>query len=72
MTPIHPHSINASLLALPVAMAFSRRLLLTCKSPITATASAVDVKIKTIESRANKMTETLRGIEGYRHGGLND
>jgi hypothetical protein len=72
MTPIHPHTISASLLALPVAMAFSRRLLLTCKSPVAATASAVDVKIKIIESRANNMTETLRTIEGYRHGGLND
>ena len=72
MIPVNPHALNASLLALPVAIACSRRLLLACKSQALANVSPMDAKIRNIESRAQNMTETLRRIEGYRHGGLND
>jgi hypothetical protein len=65
MTPSNLHTINSSLLALPVAIVFTRRLLLNYKSPATAEAGSLDDKLEVIHKRAHGLTETLKGIVGY-------
>jgi len=67
MTPSHLHTLNSSLLALPVAMIFTRRLLLNYKSPVLIGSGALDEKIKAIHKRAHCLTNTLKGIVGYNH-----
>lgn len=72
MTPLNLHTINSSLVALPVAMAYTRKLLADHKTPVTAKSGSPDDQIKRIEKRANSLTETLKGIVGYHHHGLNE
>jgi len=66
------HTLNSSLLALPVMMIFTRRLLSNYKSPGLIKASSLDKKVKLIEQRANRLTSTLKNIVGYNHYGLNE
>jgi len=66
------HTLNSSLLALPVMMIFTRRLLLNYKSPALIEASSLDKKVKLIEQRANRLTSTLKNIVGYNRHGLNE
>jgi len=72
MIPISPHLVNSSLLALPVAIIFTRKLLLNRNDAVTAGAGALEVRMKHMERRANTLTETLKNIVGYHHHGLND
>lgn len=72
MTPSNLHTLNSSLLALPVAIIFTRRLLLNHKSPVLVVANSLDEKMNLIERRANSLTDTLKGIVGYSHHGLNE
>ncbi len=58
--------------SLPVAMAFSTQLLLTHK---TSSPDKVDSSAKRMEPltmRATRITATLKNIQGYSHGGIND
>ena len=66
------HTLNSSLLALPVMMIFTRRLLSNHKSPALIKTSSLDKKLKLIEQRANRLTNTLKNIVGYNHRGLNE
>ena len=66
------HTLNSSLLALPVVMIFTQRLLLKYKSPALIEASSLDQKVKLIEQRANRLTSTLKNIVGYNRHGLNE
>ena len=75
MTTHNLHTLNSSLVALPVMMVFTRRLLLNYKSPALIEASSLsslDKKVKLIEQRANRLTNTLKNIVGYNHHGLNE
>ncbi len=72
MTPLNLHTINSSLVALPVAMAYTRKLLANHKTPVTARSGSPENPIKLIEKRANSLTETLKSIVGYSHHGLNE
>ena len=72
MTPFNPHALNASLLALPAAVAFTRQLLRHRKMAVlAATESPVDLKNQ-VERHSKTMTETLKSIVGYHHHGIND
>jgi hypothetical protein len=64
--------VGLSMPALPAAMVFSAQLLLTQKSSDTIKVESVDETMKVIEIRANSMTPILKGIEGYRHSGINE
>jgi len=72
MIPINPHALNASLVALPVAMAAARKLLHDRKSPLPAAAESSSDSVSQIERRAKTMTETLKKIVGYPHHGINE
>ena len=72
MTPLNLHTLNSSLLALPVAVVFTRKLLQNHKSSVTAESSSLNEKISFVERRANKLTKTLKDITGYDHHGLNE
>ena len=69
MIPVNPHTINASLLALPAAMALTRRLLRNRRALAPADAVPPADQMAEVERRANSMTEILKNIVGYpRHG----
>lgn len=72
MSLLSLHTLNPSLLALPAAMVYTRRLLLYHKSPAMVASGLLDEKMKLIERRANNLTDTLKGIVGYNHDGLNE
>jgi hypothetical protein len=72
MTPLNLHTLNSSLLALPVAVVFTRKLLLNHKASATVESISLNDKISFIEKRANKLTKTLKDIMGYDHHGLNE
>jgi hypothetical protein len=72
MTPTHLHALDTSLVALPVAVAFARRLLLTHKSPMLVTSNSTAEKPETTSGRANQRTEKFKHVTGYDHFGLNE
>jgi hypothetical protein len=72
MTLTSLNDVGPSLQALPAAMLLSTQLLLTQKSSVPVKFESLDEKMKVIEIRANSLTSTLKNIEGYRHGGLNE
>ena len=74
MTPHTINLVNASLVALPMALACTRRLL-TEKASASAGDRSPGEKMETISARANQMTSVLRRFEGcnnYRHFGINE
>ena len=71
MIPVNPHTINATLLALPAAVALTRKLLRDRRVLSPADAVPPADQMAEVERRANSMTETLKNIVGYPHRGLN-
>lgn len=72
MTPQNFHALQTSLLTLPVAMVYTRKLLQSHQPLASVKACSLNAQIKLIRWRANTLTETLKGIQGYQHFGLND
>jgi hypothetical protein len=72
MTHLDLHTFNSSLQSLPVAMVFTRRLLLTEKSSVTAAPAPSEAIIDDLTKRATEITVILKEIRGYYHGGLNE
>jgi hypothetical protein len=72
MIPVNPHTINVSLLALPAAVALTRKLLRDRKALAPSEAIPSADQIEEVERRANTMSETLKNIVGYPHHGLNE
>ena len=72
MIPHNFHALSSSLLALPVAIVFTRKLLQYHQAPVAVAAGSPDNAMQFIDRRANTLTEILKGIEGYEHGGLNE
>lgn len=72
MPPISLHAPDPSPQALPLALVFPSRLLLTEKSSVTAKFSSTDVKTETLKIRATMVTTILKDIPGYRHYGINE
>ena len=72
MTQHSLHTLGASLQSIPIAMLFSKQLLLTQKSSVALKSDPGGGSIETYTVRATKMTAILKGIPGYNHGGLNE
>ncbi len=65
-------SLHSSLAAVPVALIFSQRLLLTQKSQTEKPVAVQEVETESYTFRATRLTSILKGIPGYNHGGLNE
>ena len=72
MIPIHPHAVSSTLLALPVAIAVTRKLIHNRKTLTLVEAGSPADRMNQIERRAKTLTETLKNIVGYHHHGIND
>ena len=72
MTPINPHVVEATLAALPAAIAVSRKLLRQNNETTQAQFPPDSDHINQIHQRANGLTETLKNIVGYPRHGLNE
>jgi hypothetical protein len=72
MSPQSVQNVKVSLQAWPVAMLFSKQLLLTWTVPDKSGAPAAEKEGGTFTVRATKLTAILKGIKGYSHGGLNE
>jgi hypothetical protein len=72
MIPINPHVVSSSLLALPAAVALTRKLLHDRKTSTPVLAGSLADQMNQIERRANTLTDTLKNIVGYNHHGLNE
>jgi hypothetical protein len=57
---------------MPVAMVFTKQLLLTQKSSVSVAARADGGPTESYTVRAVKLTTLLKSIPGFSHGGLND
>ena len=67
--------LNTSLVALPIAVAYTRRLLLAEKSSASAKDPSPGETMETVTVRANHMSSVLRKFEtynNYRHFGINE
>ena len=72
MIPVHPHTLNASLVALPAAVALTRKLIHDRKALAPVEPGLPADRINQVEQRATTLTDTLKNIVGYDHYGLND
>jgi hypothetical protein len=72
MTPHSLQNLGSSLQVLPVAMIFSKQLLLTQQSSVTVKSGSSDGKTESLTMRATRMTAILKSIPGYNHDGLNE
>lgn len=66
------HNVGQTLQAMHPAWLLSTRLLLPFKSSASAQVVVLDEQNQNFENRARTITEVLKGIEGYSHGGLNE
>ena len=55
-----------------MALLFTRQLLLTQNSSVTATVRSDNGQTESYTVRATKLTAILKSIPGFNHGGLND
>jgi hypothetical protein len=67
MISIHPHMVSTTLLALPAAAAFTRKLIHDRKA-----SRSFAERINQVEPRAKTLTDKLKTIAGYQHFGIND
>ena len=73
MSPERIRLQNSSPPAVTVALLFPpRRRLLTERSTAPFKTDSVEKAVLTFTIRATKITATLKSIEGYSHGGLNE
>ena len=72
MIPIHPHAVSSSLLALPAAVALTRKLLHDRKASAPVETGSPAERTNQNNQRAKTMTETLKNIVGYHHHCLNE
>jgi hypothetical protein len=64
MTQHSLHTLGSSLQGLPVAMIFTKQILLTQKSSVTVITRADDGATESLKVRATKLTALLKGICG--------
>ena len=60
------------MLALPAAVALTRKLLHDRKASLPVIAGSPADQMNQIDRRAKTLTETLKNIVGYHHHGLNE
>jgi hypothetical protein len=65
-------TLHSSLEAIPVALIFSKQLLLTQKSTVDDKLGTQNAETESYTFRATRLTSILKGIPGYNHGGLNE
>jgi hypothetical protein len=65
-------TIGPTLQAMPLALIFTSRLLLAEKVSIPDDGCPWSTKVQDFTVRATLVTPILKGIQGYRHGGIND
>jgi hypothetical protein len=65
-------TVAPTLQAIPLALIFSSRLLLTETSSVQDDVSSFALRTETLTIRASHVTSILKGIPGYRHGGINE
>jgi hypothetical protein len=68
-------ALNTSLQAIPVALVFSKQLLIAQKSTMeskTDNQNGQNAGVDSFTMRATRLTAILKGIPGYNHGGLNE
>jgi hypothetical protein len=72
MNPTSISAVSPAMLAMPLALIFTSRLLLTEKSSATRDAFSSGLGTETLTIRATMVTRTLKEIRGYNHYGIND
>ena len=72
MLPANLHAVNSTLLALPAAVALTRKLLHDSKASVPVEAGSPADRMNQVERRAKTLTDTLKNIVGYDHFGIND
>ena len=72
MIPTSLHTVGPTLQAMPLALIFSSRLLLTEKSSGADDGSSSDLRTETLTIRATLVTPILKAIPGYSHWGINE
>ena len=72
MIPTCIPAASPALLAMPLALIFTSRLLLTEKSSAARDAFSSGLGTETLTIRATVVTQTLKEIRGYDHHGIND
>jgi len=65
-------TIGPTLQAVPLALIFTSRLLLAEKSSIKDNGYFSDSSEESLTIRPTLVTPILKGVQGYRHGGIND
>ena len=68
----NPNTLAVATLALPVAIVVTKQLLLTQKTLTSLSATSPKEILVGFQMRATKLTQILKNIHGYQHGGLND
>jgi hypothetical protein len=66
------HAISPTTQKLPLALICSSQLILTEKSSIEDDMSSFAPSTEILGIRATLVTSILKGIPGYRHGGINE
>src|SRR5260221_4602521 len=66
------NTFESSLQALPVAMVFSKHLLLTQESPVAVNAGSTDATAELLPVHTVRLTPIPRDFGGYSHGGINE
>ena len=69
MNPIVHQTIGSTLHAMPAAVVFSKQLLLTENSSVTAEHGSLNPTMEELTVRATRVTKILMEIEGYRRSG---
>jgi hypothetical protein len=72
MIPTSLHPVSPTLQAMPLALIFSSRLLLTEKASGADNGFTSAIWIENLTMRATLVTPMLKDIRGYPHGGIND
>jgi hypothetical protein len=65
-------TVSPALLAVPLALIFTSRLLLTEKSSVIRDVFSSGLRTETLTRRASLVSQTLKEIRGFTHGGIND
>jgi hypothetical protein len=72
MIPTSLHTAGPTLQAMPLALIFSSRLLLTENASVNDNGFSSVIRTETLTMRATLVTPMLKEIPGYTHGGIND
>jgi len=72
MTSTSLHIVGPTRQAMPLALVFTSRLLLTEKSSASINPFALAASTETLTIRATMVTAILKEIQGYSHYGIND